>query len=140
MPHETNLKIFLRAVGGVSLLATIFVAVPYSWMNAIHGWLGMGTLPDAPVVGYLARSTSAFYAIFGGLLCLVSFDIQRYRPVIRYIGGVTLVLGIALLIIDWTAGLPLYWQIVEGPIVIVLGVILLCFSRPHGHDDTQETE
>ena len=135
MTHETNLRIILRAIGSVSLFATVFVAVPYSWMDAIHQWLGMGNLPDAPIVGYLARSTSAFYAIFGGLLWVVSFEILRYRPIIHYIGGVTLVLGIALLVIDWTAGLPLFWRIAEGPFVIVLGAVLLYFSRSGQHGD-----
>jgi hypothetical protein len=47
---------------------------------------------------------------------------------VTFVGGV--ILGVALLIIDWTTGLPLYWRIIEGPFVIVLGLILLCFSRP----------
>ena len=33
--------------------------VPYSWMDAIHQGLGMGKLPDAPIVGYLVRSGHA---------------------------------------------------------------------------------
>jgi hypothetical protein len=56
------------------LSAAFFVAAPYSWMNAIHQWLGLGVLPDAPVAGYLARSTSAFYAMLGGLLWVLLFD------------------------------------------------------------------
>ena len=76
MPRpELFLKWFIRYIGSVSMLAAFAVVMPYSWMNAIHGWLGMGELPADPIVGYLSRSTSAFYALFGGLLWLVSFDL-----------------------------------------------------------------
>lgn|GEM_PF-6538567 len=64
---------FLRIVGSASLLAVFFTMIPYSWMDSIHGWLVMGRLPSEPVVGYLARSTSAFYALMGGLLWILSF-------------------------------------------------------------------
>ena len=66
MTAESALKLMLRIVGGVSLLSAIFVIAPYSWMDSIHRWMGMGELPNAPVVGYLARSASAFYALLGG--------------------------------------------------------------------------
>jgi len=69
---EQVLKLFLRLIGSAALLALIFVAAPHAWMDAIHAQMGMGQLPDAPVVGYLARSTSAFYALLGGLLWVVS--------------------------------------------------------------------
>ena len=59
---ERCLKVLVRILGTGSATVAVFVVVPYAWMNAIHQWLGLGTLPDTPVVGYLARSTSAFYA------------------------------------------------------------------------------
>lgn len=65
--QERFLKVLVRTLGTGSATAAFVVVVPYAWMNAIHQWLGLATLPDAPVVGYLARSTSAFYALFGGL-------------------------------------------------------------------------
>lgn len=56
--REYTFILLLRIVGSVSLLAVFFAIMPYSWMNVIHEWLGMGQLPNEPVVGYLARSTS----------------------------------------------------------------------------------
>jgi hypothetical protein len=76
--HESALRVLLGLIGTSSLLALIFVAAPYSWMNEIHQNLGMGDLShQQPVVGYLARSTSALYAILGGLFWLICFDLQR---------------------------------------------------------------
>ncbi len=126
---ERFLRIMLRAIGSVSLLALPFVAVPYSWMNAIHAALGMGALPSEPVVGYLARSTSAFYALLGGLLWVVSFDLRRYRPVLCYLSVAVFLLGVLLLIVDWMEGMPLFWRLGEGPFVIAMGIGLSIMSR-----------
>ena len=126
--QERSFKLFLRAVGTVALLAVIAVVMPYSWMNAVHQWLGMGPLPPQPVVGYLARSTSAFYAILGGLMWVVSFDLRRHRPIVQYIGLVMILLGITIGIVDFMEGMPLWWKLTEGPINIAVGILILLFT------------
>jgi len=123
--RERILKWVLRWFGCGSLSAAIFVAAPYSWMNAIHQWLGLGVLPDAPVVGYLARSTSAFYAMLGGLLWVLSFDVRRFRPVLLYLGWATVAMGLTLFVVDWVEGLPQFWRFWEGPLDAGLGVAIL---------------
>jgi NADH:ubiquinone oxidoreductase subunit 6 (subunit J) len=126
--RDRYLKPFLRITGTVALLAVVAVVMPYSWMNAVHQWLGMGPLPAQPIVGYLARSTSAFYAILGGLLWLVSFDLRRYRPVLHYLGLVMILLGITIGIVDFMEGMPIWWRLAEGPINVVVGVLILLFT------------
>lgn len=129
MRSERTLKLILRLIGSSSLLALIFVAVPYSWMNSIHSDLGMGQLPDAPIVSYLARSLSAFYALLGGLLWVVSFDLQRHRRVLIYIGTATALFGAILLAVDWVEKMPLFWTAWEGPFIIVFGLAIVVLSR-----------
>ena len=126
--HERFLQVFLRIIGTSSLTAAFFVFVPHAWMNDIHQRLGLGDLPDVPVVSYLARSTSAFYALLGGLLWAVSFDLQRHRVVLRYLGVAIVLFGSALFVVDWQAGLPLWWRIWEGPIDCAIGIIILWLS------------
>lgn len=118
----------LRIIGAAALLSIVAVVMPYSWMNAIHHWLGMGALPTEPVVGYLARSTSAFYALFGGLLWVVSWDLHRYRPVLCYLGAAVILFGITLFFVDLLEGMPLYWRVVEGPINMGFGALILVLS------------
>jgi hypothetical protein len=118
---ETFLRIVLRWEGSVSLLALAAVVMPHSSMDAIHRWLGMGPLPPEPIVGYLARSVSAFYALFGALLWMLSFDLQRHRPTLRFLGLATIALGAMLVGIDWVEGLPRFWRIGEGPFVMLIG-------------------
>ena len=124
----STLKLLLRVIGSSSLLALIFVAAPESWMAAIHAELGLGPLPEAPIVGYLARSTSAFYAIEGGLFWVLSFNPVRYRPVLRYLGVITALFGVVLFTVDWLEGLPLSWTLWEGPFVGLFGLAVLWLS------------
>lgn len=130
--QEGLFKLFLRVLGSVALLAVFAVVMPYSWMNAIHQWLGMGTLPAEPVVGYLARSTSAFYALLGALLWVVSFDLRRHRLVLCYLGLAIVAFGGMLLAADFVEGMPLWWRLWEGPINITFGVVILFLTRRVG--------
>lgn len=127
--NEQALRFILRMIGGASLFALIFIFVPYEWMNEIHHGIGLGELPEAPVVGYLARSVSAFYALFGGLFLLLSFDVKRHRELISAVGLGTAFLGLTLLFIDWHEGLPFWWKVWEGPFVIGVGLAIFGLSR-----------
>lgn len=133
------LKLFLRLIGTTSGLALVAVFLPYAWMNAIHAWVGMGPLPPDPIVGYLARTLSAFYAFYGGLLWFLSFDIPRYRRVIRYVGAATLAFGFILLGVDWTEGMPAFWKWLEGPIAILYGILILALTRDRGEPSESDT-
>ena len=107
------------------LLALAFVFVPRSWMKEIHLLLELGEMPDAPIVWYLARSTSAFYALAGALFWLVSFDVRAQRRILLFLGPATVLVGVVLLGIDVAAGMPAEWTVTEGPVVVVLGFVLL---------------
>ena len=119
----------LRLLGTSSLLALLFVAAPREWLASIHHELGMGTLPNLPVVGYLARSTSALYALLGGLFWVVSFDVERHRPVIAYLSLSFILFGAILLMVDWLEGMPPFWVLWEGPFVLAFGVALFALNR-----------
>ena len=107
------------------LLALVFVVAPRAWMEEVHSALGLGVFPDTPIVWYLARSTSAFYAMMGGLYWLASFDMGRQRRLLLFLGWWTVVLGVMLCGIDLWVGLPLSWTLSEGPMVILMGLALL---------------
>ena len=123
------LIILLRIVGLLTCTAVIPSVMPTTWIGATHRWLGLGDFPDAPITQYLARSLSALYAIFGGLMVLVSFDVQRYAPIIRYLAYVALAFGVLIMGIDAMAGMPRYWTMFEGPMTFILGVAILLLAR-----------
>jgi hypothetical protein len=122
------LCMLLRYLGSVSLLALGAVVMPYRWMDATHRWLGMGPLPSAPIVGYLARSLSLFYALFGGLLWLLSLNPERYRAILVYVAASFVVFGLIMVGVDLSEGMPAFWPRGEGSIIIFFGGVILWHS------------
>ena len=122
---ERALSLLLRLVGVVCLFATFAVFMPLRWMAVVHDWLGLGQLPQGRVVEYLARSLSAFYALMGGLLVFLSFDVRRYSGVIAYLAVASLLFAPMILVVDLSIGMPLHWTLQEGPFVLLMGVAIL---------------
>ena len=88
------LVILFRYLLGIgSLFALVPVVMPMSWMAATHRWLGLGEMPTGPIVEYLARSVSAFYAFFGALCLLLATDLERYCPIVRFLGVAFALMG-----------------------------------------------
>ncbi len=124
------LVLLLRFVGVPALFALVAVFMPSSWMAATHRWLGLGEMPTGPVVEYLARSVSAFYALFGALCLAVAADLERNRPLVRFLGLAFALLSLVLLAVDLAAGMPWWWSASEGPGGVVFGVLLFFLARP----------
>jgi hypothetical protein len=122
---ERTLVVLLRVTAAVMISAIVPAVMPLSWMDATHRWLGMGPLPRGPVVEYLARTLSAFYAFHGALLWIFAGDVGRYRPALRFMFGAALVFGAGVLLVDARAGLPLRWILAEGPFVMALSAAAL---------------
>ena len=125
--------ILLRVVGVGALFALAAVFMPLLWMAATHRWLGLGEMPTAPVVEYLARSLSAFYALFGALCLVVAADLERYRPLARFLGWAFALMSLVALGVDLAAGMPWWWSASEGPGGVVFGVLILLPARPRAH-------
>ncbi|HLB73345.1 MAG TPA: hypothetical protein VJJ98_04960 [Sedimentisphaerales bacterium] len=120
----------LRVSGVGMLFALIFVFCPFSWMVRINAWLGMSEeLVYTPVANYLIRTLSAMYAIIGSLFILISFDLRRYREIIRFLGTIAIAAGLGITILDAILRLPFLWTALEGPMTIALGAIILYLSR-----------
>jgi hypothetical protein len=125
------LVFLLRYLGGIpGLLALVPVFMPFSWMVATHRWLGLGEMPTAPVVEYLARSVSAFYALLGALCLAMASDLERYRPLVRYFGVCLALLGIVFTGVDLAAGMPWWWTALEGPGAVPIGALIYFLARP----------
>lgn len=118
------LKIILRFLGVTMLLAMVPVVMPLSWMVETHRWLGLGEMPTGPVVEYLARSLSALYAVFGALFLFATIDMERSRPLIRFLGVTFAILGAVFTGVDLAAGLPWWWTWIEGPPGVLTGAFI----------------
>jgi hypothetical protein len=124
------LTILLRLLGVTALLALVPAVMPFSWMAATHRWLGLGEMPTTPVVEYLARSLSAFYAFLGALCLVLTTDLERNRPLVRFLGAAFALMSLVLLAVDLAAGMPWWWTASEGPRGVVFGALLFVLARP----------
>lgn len=127
--RDKSLKIVLQVLGWWTLVALGAVVMPRSWMAATHEWLGLGEFPTAPIVESLARSLSAFYAMFGAFCLMLAWDIERYRPLIKLLGAIMVLFGVSLFGIDSSAGMPPWWTVSEGLATLVFGVLVFGLSR-----------
>ncbi len=136
---DRSLPWLLRFVGGIELCAIPFVLFPMSWMAEVHAsLLGLGPMPQAPIVDYLTRSLSMLYAVHGAVVFRLSFDVVRYRSLVGFLGWLHAVLGVAILAIDLSAGLPWWWVMGEGPGIAAGGALVLLLNR-EAVTDSQET-
>lgn len=109
--------------------AFLAMLMPVEWMASTHEQLGMGPFPDAPVVEYLSRSVAAFYGFHGVLLFVVASDPVRFKPIVTYLVTFNIVFGAMLIVIDLQAGMPSWWTLGEGPVVIAIGGMLAILRR-----------
>lgn len=130
---ERALVIIVRGIAAAATLALVPVFMPHAWMDACHRMLGLGTLPELPVIVYLTRSLSALYAFHAVVLWVAAADVRRYAGMITYLALAFVAFGAVTLWIDVHASLPWFWIVAEGPFSIVLGaamfVLLFLLSR-----------
>jgi predicted MFS family arabinose efflux permease len=127
--QRQRLILVLRLIAIGDFCAIVAVFLPTSAMSVVHETMGLGALPDEPIVGYLARSASILYALHGAILFYVSLNVDRYESLIRFLGLAIACCGLAFWIVDQFEDLPLWWRIGEGPLVIGLGAVIWWFNR-----------
>ena len=127
--RERLLVLVLRIGAGLLLLSLAPALMPFAWMQAIHRAVGLGELTETPLNQYLTRSLSALYAFHGALMLCLSFDVRRFQPVIRLVGAGNVVFGVFSVLLDLAAGMPLAWTLVEGPFILVAGLLILGLQR-----------
>jgi len=119
----------LRVTGSVEILAFFAVLMPRSWMEASHAWLGMGEMPEGAVLMFMIRQASYVYGMHGVSLWVLASDVKRFRPLIVLNGISFLLAAPVFLIIDHTAGMPLYWTISDAVGCGLIGAALLWLTR-----------
>jgi hypothetical protein len=67
-------------------------------------------------------------------------DLERCRPLVRFLGVALALLGIVFTGVDVVAGMPWRWTAVEGPPGVAVGALLFFLARPvHKHCKQGET-
>jgi hypothetical protein len=111
MNSDQLLSLILRLAGTFELLAFFAVVMPRSWMEASHSWLGMGVMPEGPLLMFMIRQASYAYGMHGVSLWLLATDIKRYRLLILLNGISFSIAAGVFFLIDYYAGMPFWWTI-----------------------------
>ncbi len=126
---ERWLKLLLRGLGVATGLGILAMIMPTSWIDACYRRVVAEPKEIGPVFLYMARSLSAFYALFGGLLILASFDVRRYAAVIHYLACVCIFASVAVTALDAALGLPWWWTVFEAPPLLPAGILMILLLR-----------
>ena len=118
----------LRLTGATEILAFFSVVMPRSWMEVSHSWLGLGEMPEGPIIMFMIRQASYVYGMHGVSLWLLATDVKRYQPLIVFNGISFLLAGLVFFLIDYSAGLPTWWTIVDSFGCASFGVAVLLLS------------
>lgn len=124
---QIRIRILLRVLGTMCVFAIIPLLMPFRWIDAAHQWIGLGPFPTAPIAIYLARSVSSLCTFYGGLLLVLSRDVERYVPIISYQAVAIMLLSAYGIIAGIRAGLPPFWVIADavGCWLFLLPIFLL---------------
>lgn len=119
----------LRVAGTVEILAFASVVMPRPWMEVSHAWLGLGEMPSGPLIMFMIRQASYVYGMHGISLWVLASDVTRLRPLITLNGISFLLAAPVFFVIDHTAGMPLYWTILDTLGCGLFGAALLWLNR-----------
>ena len=119
----------LRLTGATEILAFISVVMPRSWMEVSHSWLGLGEMPRGPLIMFMIRQASYAYGMHGVSLWLMATDVRRYQPLIVFNAISFLGAAVVFAVIDYTAGMPFWWTIVDAVGCASFGVAVLILNR-----------
>jgi hypothetical protein len=122
-------SLILRLSGSVEVLAFLAVVMPRSWMVSSHSWLGLGDMPDGPLIKFMIRQASYVYGMHGVSLWVLASDVQRFQPMI-VLNGISFTLaGAVFFAIDYSAGMPFWWTISDTLGCAFFGIALLLLNR-----------
>ena len=127
-----RLVLVLRATAALLLLAFVGAALPESWMKAVYEWGGLGPWPGGALLVYLARALAILYGFYGLLALYLSFDVQRYLPLIRFMAVASFPFAPVMFVVIWAAGLPMVWAVSESTSILVISALWYVASRPAG--------
>ncbi len=126
---EKYLRWLMIVIGCGLMVAFFFVLLPGSQMQAAHQWLGLGEFPDAPISFYLARSTSLLYGIHGTLMLLVGLRMKKHSDLVPVFGWLHVAIGLCMLGVDLSAGMPWWWTAFEGIPIAMAGLAIVWLYR-----------
>ena len=137
---EWWLVLLLRLTAVGCALAIFAVFMPRDWMAWCHDRIVPGGFPQGPVIDYLARSVSLFYAGLAVILWLAAADVRRYAPLIRLLAIAGIVFGVIITTSNVLTGMPRFWQVGEALSIFPICIIVLWLRRRLVNEDPKGSD
>ena len=80
-------------------------------MEIAHTWLGMGEMPNGPIIMFMIRQASYTYGMHGISLWVIASNVERFRLLVILNGFAYLIAAPVFFLIDHTSGMPLWWTL-----------------------------
>jgi hypothetical protein len=129
MNKEQLQRWLLLLSGATEILAFVAVIMPRSWMEAGHNWIGLGEMPQGPLLMFMIRQASYVYGMHGVSLCVLATDVRRFRPLI-ILNGISFLLAAGVFFwIDYSSGMPWFWTLSDAFACGFFGAALLWLNR-----------
>ena len=119
----------MRLEGSTEILAFVAVVMPRAWMETGHAWLGLGEMPDGPIIMFMIRQASYAYGMHGVSMWILASDVNRFRPIILFNGISFLLAAPVFFLIDYYSGMPWFWTISDSLACGLFGGALLWLNR-----------
>jgi hypothetical protein len=130
---------FLRLLAIIQMLTFAVVLMPLEWIASWHAWLGVGVMPDDPVLRYVIRGAALAQAAIGVLLWVIATDVVRFRPLVVATATIYLIGAPAYYWIDATAGMPHFWCIFDCAFCFFTGGVLMTLCLLSARNKSPQT-
>lgn len=112
--HSCRITLMLRSLGTICILAIVPLLAPRPYLADAHVRIGLGPFPDSPITEYLVRSVCSLCVFYGGLLLVISIDVPRFIPVIRYQALAILTFSAFGVLAGVTSGMPVWFVLADA--------------------------
>ena len=119
----------LRLAGATEILAFFAVVMPRAWMETSHTWLGLGNMPEGPIIMFMIRQASYVYGMHGVSLWILASNVKRFRPIVVFNGFSFLLAGPVFFLIDYYSDMPWFWTVIDSLGCGLFGAALLWLNR-----------
>jgi len=128
-----GLKIVLWIAAVLCLLSVFGLFLPMSAWQKMTEFFGVGSLPDSPLLLYIARLLSATYAGVGVFFVILALNPEKYGTLVLFSAIASIALGIACALTGLAVKMPNLWFLSDALSAIILGILILVFYHRAQH-------
>lgn len=121
-----KIALWLAAIG--CLAAVPFIALPWSVLEKIILWFGVGPISDNQLVMYFLRVSCGVYGLIGIFFIILAKNPLAYGPMLNFGAYGLIIFGLLSLIVG--VGLDISPKVYTGDFLsgLILGIVIIVFS------------